>query len=135
MDDGGFELVARDALTVAAFPAELLPAGAGVVVVEAAVATRAHSDVGAPAGAAAEQARERVVAGVAATQRGVLAPRAQQPLRALESEFVEERLVQAWQALAAPDDAAEVGLVLDDETARAAIDARAEGRCSVMLGG
>ena len=129
MDDGGFELVARDALTVAAFPAELLPAGAGVVVVEAAVATRAHSDVGAPAGAAAEQARERVVAGVAATQRGVLAQRAQQPLRALESEFVEERLVQAWQALAA------VGLVLDDEAARAAIDARAEGRCSVMLGG
>jgi hypothetical protein len=106
---GGFEFVAGDALAVAGFAAELLSARAGVVVVEAAVSPRARADIGAAAAAAADEPGEEVVAGVAAPQRHVLAALAQQALRALEGEVVDEWFVQAWKAFAAPEDAAEVG--------------------------
>jgi hypothetical protein len=66
VDNGGLELVAGDAFAVAAFPPEFLSAGAGVVVVEAPVAARACANVCTAAAAAAHQAREQVVAGVAA---------------------------------------------------------------------
>jgi hypothetical protein len=62
VDDGGFEFVARDAFAVTGFAAEFLSAGAGVVVVEAAVTARGCADVCAAAAAAADEPGEEVVA-------------------------------------------------------------------------
>ena len=104
-------LSARDAVAVATFTAELLSEGAGVGVVEATISACARADVGAAATAAAHQPGEQVVARAAVAQRHVLAAFTQEALRALEAELIDERLVQSGKALAAPEHAAEVGLV------------------------
>ncbi|HET7128486.1 MAG TPA: hypothetical protein VFJ93_05350 [Gaiellaceae bacterium] len=107
------EFVAVEPVAVAAFTAELLPAGAGVVVVEAAVAACAHADVGALAAAAADHAGEQEVGTVAAPQRQVVAALPEQRLRCRERVVVDERFVQARVGLAAPVHAAEVRLVFE----------------------
>jgi hypothetical protein len=83
-------------------------------VVGAAVTAGGHTDVRAAAAAAADQPGEQIVAGVAPAQRHVLAALAKQSARTLESDVVDQRLVEAGQALAAPDHAAQVGLVVED---------------------
>jgi hypothetical protein len=61
------------------------------------------------------QTRASVPARVAPSQGHVFATLAQEALRAVKAEFVDQRLLQAGQALAAPEHTTEVGLVLQDE--------------------
>ncbi|HVN62425.1 MAG TPA: hypothetical protein VMT59_14290 [Gaiellaceae bacterium] len=133
VEDGGFEFVAVEAFAVAAFAAELLPARAGVVVVDAAVSFCAHADVGALAAAAADHAGEQKVGAVAAPQCQVLAPLAQEGLGLVEGVLVDERLVQARVALAAPVHPAEVGLVLEQPLDDGGLPA-ARRRWGVLVG-
>jgi hypothetical protein len=99
----------------AGFGAVFLPAGAGVVVVGAAVAARRHADVGATAATAANESGEDVVGGVAAAAGDIVAALAQDRLCAGEGELVNERLVLAVEQLVAPADPAGVGGVGEDE--------------------
>jgi hypothetical protein len=89
------KLVAVEPLAVAGSAAELLAAGAGVVVVVATVAARAHPDVGALALAAAHHTGEQEVGGVAAPASDVLTTLGEQRLRTRKRVLVDERLVQA----------------------------------------
>jgi hypothetical protein len=96
-----FEFLAWEAFAVAGFAALLLTARAGVVVVAAAVAVRAHPDVRLPAAAAPEQSGEEEVAGVAASLR-TLAAFGKDRLRFSEGELVDERFVDAVEDAVAP---------------------------------
>src|SRR5581483_7283767 len=90
-----------------------LTAGAGVVVIAAAVAVRGHADVRLAALAAAQQAGEEEVAGVAAPF-SVLAALGEDRLRFGEGELVDQRLVDPVEDLVAPADLPDVGRVVDD---------------------
>jgi hypothetical protein len=56
----------------------------------------------------------------------------QEALRALEAELVDERVVQAWKAFAAPEHATEVGLVLQDELDDGGLPTRGWRRCLLV---
>jgi hypothetical protein len=107
--------LARNPLAIAGFRAAFLSAGAGVVVVEATIATGRHADVGTAAAPAAQQAGEQEVAALSDALGAVLAALLEQLLCALEHVGIHEAGVLAVEALATPVDAADVGLVAQDQ--------------------
>ncbi|HET9116177.1 MAG TPA: hypothetical protein VJR24_00960 [Gemmatimonadaceae bacterium] len=117
VDDRVFDLLAREAFAVAGLRAVLLAARAGVVVVAAAVAVRAHADVRLAALSAAKKAGEDEVGGVA-PPLGVLAALTHDRLGLRKGELVDERLVHAVEDLVAPADLPDIGRVVDDPVHR-----------------
>ncbi|HET8895073.1 MAG TPA: hypothetical protein VFM96_13345 [Gaiellaceae bacterium] len=85
--------------------------------VAAAVAVGAHADVRLAALAAAQQAGEQEVGGVAAPL-GVLAALAHDRLRLHERELVNQRLMHAVEHFVAPADLPDIGRVVDDPVHR-----------------
>lgn len=118
LEDRVFEFVLGEAFAAAGFWSVLLPSGAGVVVVGAAVAARGHADVGAAAAAAAHEAGEEEIGGVAATAREILASFSEDRLCAGEGELVDDRFVLGVEGFVAPADLAGVGGVGEDEVHR-----------------
>ncbi|HEX5246432.1 MAG TPA: hypothetical protein VFW41_04810 [Gaiellaceae bacterium] len=113
VDDRGFDLLAREAFTVARLRAVFLTTRAGVVVVAAAVAVRAHADVRLAALPTAKEPGEDEVGRVTAAPR-VLAALGEDRLRLGEGELVDKRLMHAVEDLVAPADLSDVGRVVDD---------------------
>ncbi|HET7572666.1 MAG TPA: hypothetical protein VFJ77_08355 [Gaiellaceae bacterium] len=101
--------------------------------VEAAVALGTHADVGAAAAATTDDPGEEELGAVAAPPGQILAPLPEQRLRGLEGGLLDERLVQAGEALAAPVDPAEIRLVLQQPLHHRRLPAPG-GRRGVLVG-
>ncbi|HVC87819.1 MAG TPA: hypothetical protein VNC40_10390 [Gaiellaceae bacterium] len=126
VDDGALEFLAREPLVAAGFRPVFLAAGAGVVVVEAAVATCAHADVGLATSTATQHAGEQELARVPAPPGDVSAALIQDRLREREDILADEWFVDGVEELVAPADLAGVGRVVEDEV---------DGRVSPACGG
>ncbi|HET8606007.1 MAG TPA: hypothetical protein VFL66_03155 [Gaiellaceae bacterium] len=111
------DFVAGETFAGARFRSVLLAAGAGVVVVAAAVAVRGHADVRLAALPAAEQPGEQEVGGVATPLR-VVSPLGQDRLCLREGELVHQRLVHTVEHTVAPANLPNVGRVVDDPVHR-----------------